>query len=228
MGSTIRVALAEDSLLMREGIRAVLSLEDDVEVIDEFTTADDLLAAMPTLRPDAVVTDIRMPPTHTDEGIRAANRIRADHPSTGVVVLSQYVEPEYAIHLFAHGSQGRGYLLKERVADPGELHSAIRTVVDGGSVMDPQVVDALMADRAPAPTLLDRLTDREREVLAQMAAGSSNGAIGETLFISARSVEKHIASVFTKLDLPPDDTTNRRVRAVLVHLGLDATTEAVE
>lgn len=217
---TTSVVLAEDTLLMREGIRAVLALEDDIELVAEVGTYDDLLDAVDSQRPDVVLTDIRMPPTQTDEGIRAANEITERHRGTGVVVLSQYVEPTYAAHLFAHGSEGRGYLLKERVGDPGELGDAIRRVAAGGSMVDPRVVDALMQARPGAgdDPLVD-LSDREHEVLAEMASGASNIAIGERLHISPRSVEKHVASIFMKLHLEPSPETNRRVQAVLVHLG---------
>ena len=168
-----------------------------------------------------VLTDIRMPPSQTDEGIRAADAIRAAHPEIGVVVLSQYVEPEYARRLFEHGSDGRAYLLKERVADLDELGGAIRRVADGGSVVDPKVVEALIGVETNCDSVaLDRLTERERDVLAEMAAGKSNSSIGEALFISARSVEKHINAIFTKLDLVQTDDVHRRVQAVLVFLGL--------
>jgi DNA-binding NarL/FixJ family response regulator len=181
------------------------------------------MAAVALHSPEVVITDIRMPPTQTDEGIRAANAIRTSHPGTGVVVLSQYVEPAYALKLFEQGSEGRAYLLKERVADLDELGGAIRRVAQGGSVVDPRVMDALIQSNSEgASTVLDRLTDREREVLAEMAKGGSNAAIGEALFISARSVEKHVNTIFTKLDLIPTDDVNRRVRAVLIYLGVAA------
>ncbi len=179
------------------------------------------MAAVETHRPDVVVTDIRMPPTQTDEGIRAANAIRADYPEIGVVVLSQYAEPDYAMRLFEQGSEGRAYLLKERVADLDELSAAIGRVNEGGSVVDPKVVDVIVGARSAGESnSLDRLTDREKEVLAEMAKGGSNAAIGEALFISARSVEKHINAIFTKLDLSQVDDTHRRVRAVLIYLGV--------
>jgi DNA-binding NarL/FixJ family response regulator len=217
---TLRVVIAEDSVLMREGITAVLALHDDIELVATCSNYDELIQAVPKHLPDVVLTDIRMPPTQTDEGIRAANDFRETHPDMGVVVLSQYVEPGYAMRLFESGSNGRAYLLKERVGDPDELYRAIQTVNDGGSVIDPKVVEALIdARRADRPTVLDRLTERENEVLAQMAQGGSNAAIGDALFISPRSVEKHINSIFTKLDLPQDADTNRRVQAVLVYLS---------
>ena len=217
----IRLVLAEDSFLMREGICALLALDDQLELVEGCESYDELLAAVDRHRPDIVITDIRMPPTQTDEGIRAANQIRKQYAGTGVVVLSQYVEPEYAVSLFEQGSEGRAYLLKERVADLDELGAAIRRVAEGGSVVDPRVMDALIESNSRKDSsVLDRLTDREREVLAEMAKGGSNAAIGEALFISARSVEKHINAIFTKLDLPPTDDLNRRVRAVLIYLGV--------
>ncbi len=218
---TLRLVLAEDSFLMREGISALLALDEDLELVEGCQSYDELLAAVTQHRPDVVITDIRMPPTQTDEGIKAANQIRAQYPGTGVVVLSQYVEPAYALNLFEEGSEGRAYLLKERVADLDELGAAIRRVAEGGSVVDPRVMNALIESNSQKESsVLDRLTDREREVLAEMAKGGSNAAIGEALYISARSVEKHINAIFTKLDLPPTDDLNRRVRAVLIYLGV--------
>ena len=216
----LRLILAEDSYLMREGIAALLGLDDDLELVAGCESYDQLLAAVDQHQPVVVITDIRMPPTQTDEGIKAAAVIRTEHPGIGVVVLSQYVEPEFAVRLFEHGSEGRAYLLKERVGDVDELAAAIARVADGGTVVDPKVVDALMASRINgAATPLDRLTEREREVLAEMAEGGSNAAIGEALFISARSVEKHIGSIFAKLDLSEAADTHRRVQAVLLYLG---------
>ena len=217
----LRLVLAEDSYLMREGISALLALDDELELVATCESFDGLLAAVDEHQPDVVLTDIRMPPTQTDEGIRAAKQIRTEHPGMGVVVLSQYVEPDYAMRLFEDGSEGRAYLLKERVADLDELSAAIRKVHAGGSVVDPKVVDALIdARNTDDGSILDRLTEREHEVLAEMAKGGNNSAIGEALFISARSVEKHIGSIFTKLDLSESDDTNRRVRAVLLYVGL--------
>lgn len=219
----LRLVLAEDSFLMRDGINALLELDDEVDVVASCEDYDTLMAAVEEYLPDVVLTDIRMPPSQTDEGIRAADAIRAAHPEIGVVVLSQYVEPGYARRLFENGSDGRAYLLKERVADLDELGAAIRRVADGGSVVDPKVVEALIGAEANRESVaLDRLTDRERDVLAEMAAGKSNSSIGEALFISARSVEKHINAIFTKLDLVQTDDVHRRVRAVLVYLGLGA------
>jgi DNA-binding NarL/FixJ family response regulator len=217
----LRLVLAEDSFLMRDGVSALLELDDEVDLVASCEDFDSLLAAVEEHRPDVVLTDIRMPPSQTDEGIRAADRIRSTHPGIGVVVLSQYVEPEYARRLFEHGSEGRAYLLKERVADLDELGAAIRRVADGASVVDPKVVEVLIGvERDEGSGALDRLTEREREVLAEMATGKSNSSIGEALFISARSVEKHIGAIFTKLDLVQTDDVHRRVQAVLVFLGL--------
>lgn len=217
---TLRLVLAEDSLLMREGISSLLEFEEDLELVASCESYDGLLEAVAQHRPDVVLTDIRMPPTQTDEGIRAAGELRVTHPGLGVVVLSQYVEPEYAMRLFEEGSDGRAYLLKERVADFGELATAVRRVAEGGSVIDPRVVDALIEARTrEKSSVLGRLTEREREVLAEMAKGGNNAAIGEALFISPRSVEKHINSIFTKLDLSQEQDVHRRVRAVLLYLG---------
>jgi DNA-binding NarL/FixJ family response regulator len=215
-----RIVLAEDSYLMREGISSLLELDNELELVASCENPEELFAAVAEHDPDVVITDIRMPPTQTDEGIRAALQIRAQHPNTGVVVLSQYVEPDYALRLFTHGSDGLAYLLKERVADLAELTNAIERVAAGGSVIDPKVVEALIEARIEQESsVLGRLTDRELEVLAEMAKGGTNVAIGEALFISPRSVEKHINSIFTKLDLSPTDDVHRRVAAVLMYLG---------
>lgn len=216
----LRVVVAEDSVLMREGITSVLALHDDIYVVASCADYDDLVTRTDADTPDVVVTDIRMPPSQTDEGIRAANVFRDTHPGMGVVVLSQYVEPEYAMRLLEDGSEGRAYLLKERVGDPGELVAAIRRVYEGGSVIDSKVVEALVAAQSTGKRgPLDDLTPRELEVLAEMAKGGSNAAIGEALFISERSVEKHINAIFMKLDLPREPDVNRRVRAVLIYLA---------
>ena len=204
---------------MREGITALLDEADDYELVASCEDADELLAAVAEHSPDVVLTDIRMPPTQTDEGIRAALAIRESHPDTGVVVLSNYAEPEYALRLFEHGSAGLAYLLKERVGDLEHLAKAIEEVANGGSVIDPKVVDALVAARTSAPSVLDRLTPRELEVLGEIAKGRSNASIGDVLFVSSRAVEKHINSIFTKLDLPPENSIHRRVQAVLLYLG---------
>jgi DNA-binding NarL/FixJ family response regulator len=179
-----------------------------------------LLDLVETAKPDVVVTDIRMPPSGTDEGIRAAASLREDHPDVGVVVLSQYASPSYALDLLSGGSEGRAYLLKERVSDVDELVDAIRQVADGGSVIDPKVVEELVSATATRPKSdLDRLTPRETEILHEMATGKSNAAIAETLILSERAVEKHTNSIFSKLGLSEERNVNRRVKAVLLYLS---------
>ena len=215
----LRVVIAEDNLLVREGIVRVLDHSDDIETVAAVGTYDDLIAAAVEHAPDVVVTDIRMPPSMSDEGIRAARELRTLQPKTGVVVLSQYAEPAYALALLEHGSGGRAYLLKERVADPNELISAITAVADGGSVIDPRVVEVLVQSRNAKPSPLDHLTTREREVLAEMAQGKNNAAIGASLFLSDRAVEKHINALFSKLGLSEEIDVHRRVKAVLVFLS---------
>jgi DNA-binding NarL/FixJ family response regulator len=216
---TTSIVLAEDSFIVREGIRMLLA-EAGYDVLAGVEDLDELLAAVEAQVPDVVITDIRMPPSRTDEGIRGALEIRSKHPDIGVVVLSQYVEPDYAMRLFADGSDGLAYLLKERVGDLDHLKRAIDAVHRGGSVIDPKVVDALVGAHSGRQTSkLDRLTAREHEVLAEIAAGRSNAAIAETLFLSQRAVEKHINSIFTKLDLLPEPESNRRVLAVLLYLA---------
>jgi DNA-binding NarL/FixJ family response regulator len=216
---TISVVLAEDSFIVREGVKMLLE-ETGYELLGAVETYDELMEAVETHRPDVVLTDIRMPPTRTDEGVRAARQIREDHPDIGVVVLSQYVEPGYALTLFDKGSSGIAYLLKERVGDIDQLTDAITRVLEGGSVLDPLVIDALVEARiGRESSQIDRLTPRETEVMAEIATGKSNAAIAETLFLSQRAVEKHINSIFTKLDLPPEPDSNRRVRAVLLYLA---------
>lgn len=217
---TVRVVVAEDSLLVREGICRVLELGDGVEVVAAVGDLDALTAAVAEHRPDAVLTDIRMPPTGTDEGIRAALQIRSERPETGVVVLSQYAEPAYALELLADGSEGLAYLLKERVGDPGQLVAALEAVTSGGSMIDPRVVDALVTARAARPASpLDRLSPREREVLAEIAQGKNNAAVAASLVLSPRAVEKHINSLFAKLGLGEEPDVHRRVKAVLMHLA---------
>jgi DNA-binding NarL/FixJ family response regulator len=216
---TLRVVVAEDSLLVREGIVRLLDATDEVEVVAAVGDLDALLAAVDEHRPDVVLTDIRMPPTGTDEGIRAALRLRDAHPGTGVVVLSQYVEPTYALELLEAGSQRRAYLLKERVGDPTQLVGAIAEVARGGSVIDPKVVDALVEARTAQSSPLDVLTPREREVLAHIAQGKNNAAVAEALVLSPRAVEKHINSLFAKLGLTEEPDVHRRVKAVLLHLA---------
>jgi DNA-binding NarL/FixJ family response regulator len=215
----LRVVFAEDNYLVREGTVALLSSVDDVEVVGTAEAYDELLTAVETQSPDAVLTDIRMPPTGTDEGIRAAKAIRAGHPAVGVVVLSQYADEEYAYELLKDGAEGLGYLLKERVADVDEVVRALNEVARGGSVLDPKVVEALVAakDRM-AHSALATLTDREREVLGHMAQGENNAATAASLFLTERAVEKHINSLFHKLDLTEEPAVHRRVMAVLAFL----------
>jgi len=214
-----RLVLAEDNVLMREGIRTLIELEDDLKLVAVGEDLSGLLDLVDTHDPDVVLTDIRMPPTGTDEGIRAAQLLRESHPNTGVVVLSQYLEPSYALALFAAGARGRGYLLKERVSDGEQLARAIRDVASGGSVVDPKVVDVLMEARAASRSPVATLTVRERETLAEMAQGKNNAAIAESLVLSDRAVEKHITSVFTKLGLSEEQAVHRRVKAVLLFLA---------
>jgi DNA-binding NarL/FixJ family response regulator len=215
----IRLVLAEDSVLVREGVRTLISLEDDLELVGMSEDLDGLLRLVETEQPHVVVTDIRMPPTGTDEGVQAAQRLRKTHPSIGVVVLSHYLEPAYALAVFAEGAHGRGYLLKERVANIDQLASAIREVARGGSVVDSRVVDALMTARLAGRSPLASLTPRERETLAEMAQGKNNAAIGQALGLSDRAVEKHINAVFNKLGLGPEVDGHRRVKVVLVYLA---------
>lgn len=216
----LRIVVAEDNLLVREGVIRLLATQPDLEVVAACDDYDSLLTAVDEHAPDVVLTDIRMPPTGTDEGIRAANELRDRRPDTGVVVLSQYVEPEYALSLLERGSEGRAYLLKERVGDADELVAAIRAVANGGSVIDPKVVEHLVAARSRKPfSPLERLTPRERDVLDQMAQGRNNAGIAAELFLSERAVEKHINSLFSKLDLSDEPDTHRRVKAVLLFLA---------
>jgi DNA-binding NarL/FixJ family response regulator len=216
----IRVALAEDHVLLREGISRLVAANEDFELVGAASDLPQLLAMVGEQAPDVVVTDIRMPPSGTDEGIKAAAWIRENHPRVGVVVLSQYAVPGYALALLEHGSAGRGYLLKERIGSVDELARAIRTVAQGGSVIDPLVVDDLVRartrERQPG---LSSLTPRETEILAEMAQGKSNSAIAASLFVTERAVEKHTNSIFAKLGLSEEKDVNRRVRAVLVFLS---------
>ncbi|HMD46401.1 MAG TPA: response regulator transcription factor [Acidimicrobiales bacterium] len=216
----IRLVLAEDNYLVREGLGKLIESEPDLELVAACADYDGLLAAVADERPDVVVTDIRMPPTGTDEGIRAAGVLRELHPDIGVVVLSQYSEPAYALAFLDGGSRGRAYLLKERVSDIGQLAAAIREVAAGGSVIDPLVVDALVAARAkPADSPLRRLTPRETEILSEMAQGKNNAAVAASLVLSERAVEKHINSIFSKLALSEEPDIHRRVKAVLLFLS---------
>jgi DNA-binding NarL/FixJ family response regulator len=214
-----RVVLAEDHYLVREGVTRLLATQPDVEVAAVCTDFDSLLAAVEVESPDVVITDIRMPPGETDEGIRAAVLLRETHPNVGVVVLSQYAEPRYALALLEGGSAGRAYLLKERVDDIEQLVGAIRAVAEGGSVVDPKVVDVLMADRGrPESSALDELTPRERDVLREMAEGKNNAAIAQALFVTERSVEKVIHSIFVKLGIAWEPEIHKRVKAVILYL----------
>jgi DNA-binding NarL/FixJ family response regulator len=212
----VRVVIAEDSVLLREGITRILSEYDD-EVVAGLGDATQLVETVQDLDPDLVIVDVRMPPTHTEEGLRAAIELRRVRPATPILVLSQYVEERYAVELLADSTVGLGYLLKERVADVDEFMHAAHRVADGGTVLDPEVVTQLMR-RSRQREPLAALTPREREVLALMAEGRSNAGIGAQLVVSDGAVEKHISSIFTKLDLPPSEHEHRRVLAVLQFL----------
>ncbi len=214
----VSVVLAEDTFIVREGIQMLLE-QGGYDLKAAVESGPELLAAVEEHSPDVVITDIRMPPTRTDEGVRAAREIRNSHPETGVVVLSQYVEPAYALSLFSDGANGLAYLLKERLGDFDQLEHAISEVRSGGSVIDSKVVDALIQARTKAKSPIADLSEREREVMKEMAQGSTNSAIAEELFLSERAIEKHINSIFTKLGLIPEKETNRRVRAVLMFLS---------
>jgi DNA-binding NarL/FixJ family response regulator len=216
----IRVLLAEDNYLVREGVRGLLETLPGVELVGAVGDYDALCAAIDEHKPDVVLTDIRMPPTGTDEGIRAANAARERDPKTGVVVLSQYADPEYALALLEQGSEGRAYLLKERVSDLAQIESAIREVARGGSVIDPKVVEQLVAARSRhAESPVARLTPREREILGEMAQGKNNAGIAASLVLTERAVEKHINSIFSKLGLSEEKAVHRRVKAVLLYLS---------
>lgn len=216
---TVRVVFADDNYLVRQGVAGLLTENPEIDLVAAVADPVDLLAAVETHRPDAVLTDIRMPPTFTTEGIDAAKRIRAEFPDTGVLVLSQYIEEDYAVELLSEGVEGLGYLLKERVTQVDELVSALHAVARGGSALDPKVVEGLLARKShdqSSPLL--GLTERELEVLQQLAIGRSNAATAKALFMSERAVEKHISSVFQKLGLAHESDVNRRVMAVLVFL----------
>jgi DNA-binding NarL/FixJ family response regulator len=217
----IRVVYADDSFLMRQALEAVLERLDGVEVVAGYLDGDALLAAVEERRPDVVVTDMRMPPSGDEEGLRIAHRLRQRHPRVGVVVLTQYAEPRYGLELLQAGSEGRGYLLKERVNDPRELHAAIEAVAHGGSVFDPAMVRLLVAGPSAGASALDDLTPREREVLAEMAQGKSNAAIADHLVLTKKAIEKHVGSIFSKLGLPEEHVVSRRVAAVLLYLAAE-------
>ncbi len=215
-----RIVVAEDSLLVREGIEKLLGRQNDIEIVALCVDLPELLAAVETHRPDAVLTDIRMPPNNSDEGIVAATTLRELHPDVGVVVLSQYVEPSYALQLFDGGSQGRAYLLKERLSDVDQLVRAIHEVTTGGSVIDPLVVESLVDARGRGKhSPLEHLTPRELEVLSEIAQGKNNAAVASSLVLSERAVEKHINSLFSKLSLGEEPDVHRRVKAVLLYLA---------
>jgi DNA-binding NarL/FixJ family response regulator len=219
----LRVVIADDNLLVREGLEQVLTVRGAVEVVAACDDLPSLLEAVARSRPDVVVTDIRMPPGRGDEGIQAATALRRTAPSVGVVVLSQYADPAFAVALLDGGSDGRGYLLKERVHDGAQLRAAIETVADGGSVIDPKVVELLVSARArSSDSLLAELTPREREVLAEIAQGKSNAAIGDSLVLTKRSVEKHINAIFLKLALADAESVSKRVKAALLFLAEEA------
>ncbi len=214
-----RVVIADDALLLRQGVSAVLATLDGIEVVAEAEDHPSLMAAVDEHRPDLVVTDVRMPPTLTNEGIRAAREIRSEHPDTGVIVLSQYLDADYVIELFEDGTEGLAYMLKENVADRSQLAGAIDAVCSSSSFIDAAAVEVFVAARARRPSPLDELTERERDVLSLIAEGLRNSAVAARLHLSEKSVEKHINSIFSKLHLTDQPESNRRVRSVLVWLS---------
>jgi DNA-binding NarL/FixJ family response regulator len=214
----ISIVIAEDSLLVRDSVSRALSTNPDVIVLGVAEDYDSAVDLVQRHEPTILVTDVRMPPTSTDEGIRLARWMRTAHPSVGVIVLSNFAEPSYAAGLLEGGTAGRGYLLKERISHFDELAEAVRQVAGGGTVLDPLVVEALLAQPRSAAAL-SRLTPREREVLGELATGFSNRTVARRLVLSQRAVEKHINSIFAKLELTPDDSVDRRVKAVLMFLG---------
>jgi DNA-binding NarL/FixJ family response regulator len=214
----VRVVIADDSVLLREGVARLLA-EAGFEVVGQAGDADELLREVADKRPDVAIVDIRMPPTHTDEGLRAARELRSRYPTLGVLVLSQYVRPSYAFELLADDARGVGYLLKDRVSDVRDLADAVNRVGDGGSVLDPSVVSQLVGRRRQGHDPIDDLTERERQVLALIAEGRSNRAIAERLVITERTVEKHVKSILGKLRLAGSPDDHRRVLAVLAYLG---------
>jgi DNA-binding NarL/FixJ family response regulator len=216
----LRVAIAEDSYLVREGLRQLLAGAPELEVVAVCEDTYALVEAIERDSPDVVLSDIRMPPFRDREGIEVAAQLHETHPEIGVVILSQYADPTLALELFESGSDGRAYLLKERVGDRGELVAAIQAVADGRSVIDPKIIDELIAERARSSSSpLDELTTREREVLAEVATGKSNAAIASLLFLTKRAVEKHINAIFLKLNLRETEDTSRRVKATLIFLA---------
>jgi DNA-binding NarL/FixJ family response regulator len=214
----VRVVLADDSVILREGLARLLG-EAGFEVAGQAANGSELIELVEAKRPDVAIVDIRMPPTHTDEGLQAAREIRERRPETGILVLSQYVRPSYALELLSQGTEGIGYVLKDRVSDLEELASSVRRVGEGGSVLDPTVVAQLVERPRTGPDPLEDLSEREREVLALMAEGRSNKAIGQRLFITEHTVEKHVKSIFGKLRLPATADDHRRVLAVLTFLS---------
>jgi DNA-binding NarL/FixJ family response regulator len=216
----LRIVVAEDHFLVREGVRRLLESQDGLEVVAACGDLDELLESVESERPDVVVTDIRMPPGNADEGIQAAERLRESHPEVGVVVLSQYLEPSYALALLEGGTARRAYLLKERVQDLDQLTAAIRAVAGGGSAIDPKVVESLVAEKSRVEASpLNQLTPRERDVLREMAEGKNNAAIAQSLFLTERSVEKVIHSIFLKLNLAWETAVHKRVKAVILYLA---------
>jgi DNA-binding NarL/FixJ family response regulator len=216
----IRVVLAEDGVLAREGIVRIITSAEDIELVATCETLAEVRAAVEREQPDVLLTDIRMPPTFTDEGIQIAAELSTSHPEMGVLVLSQHADPVYAMTLLEQGSKGRGYLLKERLKDSGELNRSVREVAAGGAIVDPQIVDALLAmQERKQGSVLERLTPREREILALVAEGRSNSAIADSLGITKRGVERHINSIFGKLELGDSDEISRRVKATLAYLA---------
>ena len=213
----MRVVVADDAVILREGLARLLE-EAGFEVLGLASDADELYALVERSQPDVAIVDIRMPPTHTDEGLQAARRIREQWPETGILVLSQFVQARYAVELLSQGTERVGYLLKDRVSDLEELATSVRRIGEGGSVLDPSVVAQLVGQHRKGENSLEHLTERELEVLALMAEGRSNRAIGERLFISEHTVEKHVKSIFATLSLPPSTDDHRRVLAVVKFL----------
>jgi DNA-binding NarL/FixJ family response regulator len=214
----MRVVVADDAVILREGLARLLT-EAGFEVVGLAGDADELCGLVESTQPDVAIVDIRMPPTHTDEGLRAAKLIRGRWPRVGILVLSQYVQARYAVELLAQGTERVGYMLKDRVSDLDELSASVRRIGEGGSVLDPAVVSQLVGQRRKGDTPLEDLTERELEVLALMAEGRSNKAIGERLFITEHTVEKHVKNIFATLRLPPSDEDHRRVLAVVTFLN---------